>query len=294
MSDRVFRAFEVLQNDYLRESEFADVEARRSHVRWLREEQRRIAGELWDEANQECLPDGLPGADAVEAALMAHSRAEEVVIEREIIGRLPRRLVHERRNAWAYLESEFTAPLDPDKVDTGPASTQHWIRHGDEAHGDVERIGGPLNYTGLDPIEDVALPPRVNWSAADHRAMLEKAIEIYGLEPGQWMELEWPPTASLLTPGSVYTTEFEPCAVHAEFEAGMADCEDCAASVREVVDQVAQWNWSAKLTVKRIDFDGAGMERQAEVYEDPAFEVAVIEQDPRDLVIGPRWGREAI
>lgn len=225
---------------------------------------------------------------------MAHSRAEEVVIEREIIGRLPSRLVHERRNAWAYLESEFTAPLDPDTVDTGPASTQHWIDRGGEAHVDVERIGDPLNYIGSGPIEDVALPPRLNWTAADHRAALEKAIEIYGLEPGQWMELEWPPVASLWTPGDVHTTEFEACAAHAESEVGMDDCDDCAGSVRDVIETMAQWNWSTRLTIKQVDFDGAGAERYVDVYEDLAFQVALIEQDPRELVIGPPWGSEAM
>ncbi|MET0996568.1 MAG: hypothetical protein ABWY20_22000 [Mycobacterium sp.] len=43
---------------------------------------------------------------------------------------------------------------------------------------------------------------------ADKKSALE-AIGIYDLQPGQWIELEWPPAAHLWDPGNVYTTEFE-------------------------------------------------------------------------------------
>jgi hypothetical protein len=95
MIDRLLSAFETVQDKYLRDPEFAGAEARYRHVRRLRELQDRVAGELWDDADRGRAPDGLHGADAVTAALEAHARAEDRVIERDIIGRLPHRAVHE-------------------------------------------------------------------------------------------------------------------------------------------------------------------------------------------------------
>lgn len=296
MSDRLFRAFETVQEKYLRDPEFADAEARRRHARWLRTEQERIAGEIWDETDRDRLPDGLHGVDAVNAALEAHARAEDMVIEREIIGRLPRRLVHELRNGWAYRESEFTDPLDPARVDTGEMSTIHWYDRADVAHVTVEPVGNPDYYYELgaiNPIEDVARPPHVHWTDADKKRAMEEAIRIYDLPPGQWIELEWPPAAHLWDQGDVCLTEFEPCEAHAELyeqsddTAACVDCPDCQASVREVVEQMAQWKWTTALRIHQIGFDAEGSECDAEVYSDNAFEVAIIEQDPRELMIGP-------
>ena len=126
MTDRVLTAFEHVQDRYMRDPEFADTHARYRHVRRLHEVQEGIAGDLWDAADRDRGPDGLHGAEAVTAALDAHARAEDWVIEREIIGRLPPRLVHELRNGWAYREAKVTEPLNPAKIDSGPLSTLHW------------------------------------------------------------------------------------------------------------------------------------------------------------------------
>ena len=227
MTDRLLRAFETVQEKYLRDPKFVDAEARERHVRWLREVQDRIAGEIWDEVDRDRSPDGLHGADAVNAALEAHAPAEDRVIEREIIGRLPQRLVHELRNGWAYREAELTEPLDPARVDTGPLSTLHWYDQAADAAVTVERVRNADDYCGSDPIEDVALAPMVEWTDADKKTALEKAIGIYGLEPRQWIDLEWPPVAHLWDPGAVYTTEFESCPAHVE--QGSDDCPDCQA-----------------------------------------------------------------
>ena len=73
-------------------------------------------------------------------------------------------MVHELRNSWAYLEAEVTEPLDPVKVDSGPLSTLHWYDRAAEAHVDAPlRVGNPGDYQGTDPIEDVALAPKVVW-----------------------------------------------------------------------------------------------------------------------------------
>src|SRR5574337_1510812 len=46
----------------------------------------------------------------------------------------------------------------------------------------------------------------------------QEAVRIHGLQPGQWIDLEWPPPGYLEDPGYVYTTDFEPCEAHAEPE----------------------------------------------------------------------------
>ena len=217
---------------------------------------------------------------------MSYARAEDLVIECEIIGKLPPRLVHELRNRWAYLEAEVTEPLDPATVDSGQLSTLHWYERAAEAHADAPHRGGNLrDYQGASPIEDVALARKVTWTDTDQKDALENAIGIYELLPGQWMEVEWPPEAHLWDEGYVSTTQFEPCAVHVDEECD--DCPDCDASVHEIVEQMAQWKWTTTLRIHEIDFHYNGQERDREVCCDQAFKVAITEQDPRDIMIGP-------
>ena len=157
----------------------------------------------------------------------------------------------------------------------------------------VEPVGNPTDCCASDPIEDVALAPRVQWSDADMKEAMEKAIRIYDLEPGHWIELEWPPTAGLADPGYMDTTEFQPCEAHADlyFDSDnntvCDDCSDCQASVQEVVEKMAQWSFTTTLRVNQLAFDRDGNECHDEVFSDNAFEVAVIEQDPRSIIVGP-------
>lgn len=296
MTDRLCAAVRSVQDRYLRDPAFAHTEAVDAHVRWLSEEQERVAGELWDEVSAE-RAGGLRGAEAVRVALEVYARAEDRVIEREIIGKLPPRLVHEMRSSWVYMEAEVTEPLDPARVDSGPLGTVHWYDRAGEAHVDApERVGNPWYYRGADPIEDVALAPKVAWTDADKKAASERAIESCGLEPGQWIDMEWPPRASLWSEGNVYVTDFEQCPAHADEDNEQVtnDCPDCQASAREVVEDMAQWKWTTTLWIREIGFDRDGREYDTEVYIDQAFEVATTEQDPRDIRIGPpgrgeRW-----
>jgi len=76
------------------------------------------------------------------------------------------------RNGWAYREAEVTEPLDPAKVDSGPLSTLHWYDRAADAHVDAPgRVGNPWSYNGIDPIEDVALAPKVEWTEADKKGL---------------------------------------------------------------------------------------------------------------------------
>lgn len=208
------------------------------------------------------------------------------MIAREIIRELPPRLVHERRNSWAF-EAEVTEPIDLETVRHDELSTLHWYDRAATATVDSpEPVGNPADYRGFDPIEDVALAPKMNWTDADRKVALEMAIGIYGVEPGQWFELEWPPGAHLYDPGDVCTTEFVPCDAHVEGD-GNEDCVACTASVRQVVESMAEWKWTTTLRINEIGFDRDGAESSAEVHTEQAFEVAFTEQDPREIVIGP-------
>lgn len=236
---------------------------------------------------------------AAESAIEAHRRAEDEFVAREIVGRLPNRLVHEVRNAWVYRESEVTPPIDADEVRNDPTATQHWYPRADKINVSVEPLGIPSEYVGFDPIEDVALAPRVNWTDADKKAAFEKAIKTYGIEPGQWLDLDWPPTGHLSDPGHVYTTDFVPCALHeaAYYEDDRfheTACDKCQSSIREVVEFPAKWKWTTTLRTNEIQFDLDGTEDYREVDVDAFFEVTTTEQDPRQVLIGPpgrgsRW-----
>lgn len=228
--------------------------------------------------------------DALRAKIQA---AEEEVITREVIGQLPPRLVHEMRNNWAYFEAQITEAIDPASLRHDELSTIHWYGRAERATVDSpEPVMNPAEYRGTDPIEDVALAPNVDWSDADKKVALEEAIRIFGLEPGQWFDIEWPPTGHLSDPGMVYHTDFVPCEAHTDQESE-GECPGCEASVREEVEQMAQWKWTTTLTIYEMCFDRDGFECSTEVHTERGFEVATTEQDPRHLLIGPP-GRDII
>ena len=218
---------------------------------------------------------------------MPAEAAEDEVIHQEVISKLPPRLVHEKRNTWAYFEAEVTEPIDPASVCHDELSTIHWYDRADLATVDSpEPVGIPGDYRGVDPIEDVALPPRMAWSGPDKKAALEEEIRVYGIEPGQWFDLEWPPSAHLWDPGIVFQTDFTPCGVHAELD-GDEECPECQDSVQDVVEQMAQWKWTTTLRINAIAFDDDGRERSTEVHVEQGYEVATTDQDPREVLIGP-------
>lgn len=222
--------------------------------------------------------------DALRAKVAA---AEDRILAEEVIGKLPRRLVHESWNKWAYLEAEVTEPIDPASVQHRELSTIHWYDRAESATVDSpEPVINHADCRGSGPIEDVALAPELNWSAADKKAALEEAIRVLGVEPGQWYELEWPPTANLWDPGIVYQTEFEPCDEHVEVD-GDEDCSQCQDSVRTVIDQMAQWKWTTTLRINAIAFDDDGREHSTEVHVEQGYEIATTVQDPREVLIGP-------
>ncbi|MET7768710.1 hypothetical protein [Nocardia sp. NPDC005366] len=120
---------------------------------------------------------------------------------------------------------------------------------------------------------------------------MEERIATCGIEPGQWLDVEWPPTGGMSDEGHVHWTEFEPCEKHYETydesgdESAFGDCESCRQRER-VVDK-AKWTFHTTVRTNRIYFDGAGHERDREEDSDAGVEVAVIEQDPEDILIGP-------
>lgn len=261
MSERLFRVVSAVQEGYLKDPALNDLKTLADRVRWLDEERLRLAGEFAE-------------------------GAEDVVIEREIIAKLPPRLVHEVFHRWAYLEADVTPPTDT-SMPHDELSTLHWYDRADRAtvdspepvgdHGDCDRLG---------MVEDAALAPRMNWTDTDRKAVLEEAIRIYGIEPGQCFDVEWPPEAHLYDPGSVYESDMEPCDSHV-CDGGDDDCVDCASSVQTVIESMAQWKWTTELQIFELTFDREGQECSTREIVDQAFEVATTEQDPREVLIGP-------
>ncbi|MCP2289349.1 hypothetical protein [Nocardia amikacinitolerans] len=288
MFARLLRVVETVQGQYLHDPHLADDDARRAFAWRLVEKAERIAGEILDKRG--IVPGG-PGLETVQAALRAFSEAEDQVIKSDIIGRIPARAVHERYNAWAYKEADFSMPIEPAQVDTGAATAEFWRQRAAESHVDVDRVGDSPSYTGFDPIEDVALEPIVHWTEADKKAALEKAVE-GGLEPGEWIDLDWPPQGFLYSEGYTYQTEFSPCLAHEDAygesgdETSFENCEDCRQS-ETVVEENAKWRFTTTMWLYEVDFDENGDERIPQGYAENGFEVRVIEQDPRDIMIGP-------
>ncbi|WP_063046895.1 hypothetical protein [Nocardia pseudovaccinii] len=290
MYARLLRVLESVQEQYLHDPDLADDAARHAFTWRLVEEAERIAGEIWDKRDNRTV--GEMGVNVVRAALAAYAEAEDRVIKSEIIGRIPARAVHERYNAWAYLEAEFTPRTDFESVDAGAATAEFWRRRAAESHVDIDRAGDCPAYSGVDPIEDLALEPIVNWTDADKKWALEKAVEQAGLEPGEWIELDWPPSGFLMSAGYMYQTEFESCEAHADAydesgdESASEDCQHCR-PVEMVVEEMAQWSLTTTMWLRDITFDNNGDERIPQGAAVNDFEVAVIEQDPRDIMIGP-------
>lgn len=271
MVDRLARVFDAVQEGFLHDPRFTDPAARKRHVDLLRTQQEAFARELVEEG-------------AVDHAWEA---AEDLVIERDIIAVLPPRVVHENRHRWAYLEAEVTDPVDPATVRHDELSTLHWYDRAAAATVDSpEPVGDPAEYRGTSPIEDVALAPEMTWTDADKKAALEEAIRIYGIEPGQWFDLDWPPVAHLYDPGHVHQTDFVSCDAHVNDD-GDDDCQDCLDSVRDVVENMAEWKWTTALRINEIGFDRDGEEFSTECYSEQAFEVLTTRQDPREVLIGP-------
>lgn len=251
----------------------------------------RIAAELWD-----CRTSGISvpvGKTALRLASGALYDAEQAVVD-ELVSRIPARAVHERMNSAAYLAADIdAATAEAAVLDTHESvgrATQH------EAT-DTELLGDPADYAGIDPIEDVAIPPRIEWTEADRKAVLDEAIGTYGIAAGEWYSVEWPPTeGSLWDPGYLVTSDWEPCDEHADDPDSDAalDCVRCEDSVTTEVEAMAVWKFTTRLTHHRIGFDSNGsliVDRVAEEI-DPTFEVREITQDPRLIRIGlPRGHR---
>lgn len=297
MNERLRRILATVQELYLHDPELSTEAARETLVRQLAVERQQIAARIWDE--EYGCTGVTTGADVISTALAAWRAAEDEVVEEQIIGRIADRALHERRNAMVYFEADLTAPLDHDNLDTAPENSRFWFERADAAGVDVGRRGPDSDSYGVYTIEDVALPPQLSWQAADQRVVMEKFIDRHGLEPGQWLELEWPPDGHLTTEGHVYWTEFEVCEAHSETyyetnlcEIDFEDCERCVQPER-IVEFPAVWCFTTTVRTFEISFDTDGHERAEEVDRDDVT-VGELEQDPDDILTGPpepgrRW-----
>lgn len=260
--------------------------------RRLTERCEEVAGTLWDCGAERWFGSHdrpIGGRDAVSLAKKALLDAEDQVIKGEVIGKIPHRKIHDMRQQWTHFEAEVTEPGDLARVDAGPIGTKAWRDRADEIGVEVEYVGSAGDYDGSGPIEDRALAPAVEWTDADKKRALDEYIESRGLEPGEWVDMEWPPEASLWTEGHWYWSEIEPCPDHKE-EDPEDVCMDCEDSRTPVIDQMAVWHWTTTVQTYELEFREDGSERESE-YADHGYEIATVEQDPRDVLLGPprRW-----
>lgn len=215
------------------------------------------------------------------------------VIDAFVAAALPRRRVHDVINRELYAVGA-TKSVGPEHI-SDPGPDPSWLERAERTTMDVQPLGIPEDYVGVPP-EDGAVPPAVRWSAADKAAALDEMISRVGLEPGQYVDIEWPPEANLWSTGHVYQTPWEPCTAHEdEPDAGATDnCGECEASVRTVVEEPAEWRFSTAATVYRLSFGDDGEIEWIEDYSETHVDIRSLTQDPRYVVIGPagrgeRW-----
>ncbi|MGW5923479.1 hypothetical protein ACWFPY_31200 [Nocardia fluminea] len=243
------------------------------------------------------MPSGTEVVAAVQGELV---RAEDEIIATQIIGQLPDRAVHEHFARQAGLLLDGAIEVNPELIYGGYKSAQYWREQLAEwqIEPEVELRGEEPYYHEVYPVEDVALPPRIIWSATDHAAALEKVVAQHRLEPGQWIELEWPPRwADLYSEGYAYRTTFEPCEAHTELydgdeadESVFGECDDCT-QPDWFVEEPATWNFTAEMTRFEVAFDHAGEQRHHEVERERVEVFQYSELDPAQIVIGTSRAR---
>lgn len=160
---------------------------------------------------------------------------------------------------------EWWADLYPDLGVRRRDKSPHWLQH--------------------DPPEDHALPPLFEWSDELRQlAALAYIEERGGLEPGESLDLEWPPHGYLWTDGDWGWSEPEYCDEHPE---PVADCALCAGEVVEpVVHDEARWRWAANVTVDRTDLLDDGAVDVRSVHEE-SWLLGETAHDPRHVEYAP-------
>ncbi|MEV4158039.1 hypothetical protein AB0J48_33940 [Nocardia salmonicida] len=299
MSPRLAAVIDAIQRHYHNDPLLESEAARRDRVRTLTQLRDRMAAEAWEEARAE---GGMQsGTEVVAAVQVELIKAEDEIIETEIIGQLPDRAVHDHFARQAGLLLDGPIAVMPESVYGGYKSAQYWREQlaARQIEPEVELRGEDPYYHEVDPIEDVALPPRIIWSATDHAAALEKVATQNRLEPGQWIELEWPPRAYLWSEGSAYRTDFEPCEAHTELcdgdeadESVFGECDDCT-QPDWFVEVPATWNFTAEMTLFEVAFDHTGEQRCDEVARESVDVFQYSELDPAQIVIGT-WRARAM
>ncbi|WP_344989299.1 hypothetical protein [Tsukamurella soli] len=245
--------------------------------------------------------DGAAGDGAAEDLLEAvyvftRCRADEVgedqALQEIVVAAIPPRAVHERMQKWAEFEAQFSVPLDLRRVETGRRATHDRLVAARAAGVAVEYLGDPAEYTGSAPIAARAVPPHVPWTAADRKLVMDAYIADFGLGPGEWIDVHWPPVAALQTAGRIVIAPMRPCDYHARtWTEPDGRCRDCVATLAVVVDEPARWSFTTRLARLALAFDGVGRPRFHTVFVAVAHTVGELEQDPRDVLLGPADGR---
>ena len=215
---------------------------------------------------------------------MADDTDDVIALEHQILAVIPPGAVMAARHTWTYLEAEFDTPVNPANVDTGSSA----FIEADVAMADT--LADPAGYSGIDPIEDVVIAPEIRWTDADKRRSLEEYARHNRLTSSEWVDMEWPPQAQLLTQGYLCDSRRNACTAHEELDEPVDGCADCDDAIAPVVESNAVWNFNARVTRYELAVGADGNLEDIEVSSEVET-VAEIEQDPRTLRIGPHLRR---
>lgn len=181
--------------------------------------------------------------DAVPTGLWATPAEPDARVTRSMRASLPESL-------WAvFLSADDENPGPPEVDEANGGNTDAWTRND--------------NSWGLiDPPEDRAVEPTMKWATAQQVDALRRYLANYlrFLEPGDWVELSWPPTGNLTKDGDWSYRDLIECDEH-----GRDWDDDCAACEENrdawpheddpvVIYSLAVWDWYVDVrTIRAID-----------------------------------------
>ncbi|MBM7808305.1 hypothetical protein JOD57_004142 [Geodermatophilus bullaregiensis] len=205
--------------------------------------------------------------DAMPTGLWATPAEPDARVIRSMRASLPEGL-------WAvFLSADEENPGPPEVDEANGGNTDAWTRND--------------NTWGLiDPPEDRAVEPTMRWATAHQVDALRRYLASYlrFLEPGDWVELSWPPTGNLTTDGYWSYRDLIECDEHGtNWDDDCAVCEENRDAWDHEDDPVcihspAQWDWYVDVqTIRTID-DG---------YEDgvdvDSWLIMTTAMDPREV-----------
>ena len=156
--------------------------------------------------------------------------------------------------------------------------------------------GGDNDWEHLDPQEDLAIAPDLDWPHEIKVLALAAYQQRYGkyLEDGEFYVLMWPPRGRLWSGGDWHYPNQHACDEHG-YDGPDGQCADCVAATEQpVVVQPAQWEWVIEVQTWTLHARPDGMKVPVRVIDDDGafgtdrWTLGYTTMDPRQVWFGQR------